>query len=67
MDSTAFLLWGVLFSSIGFGFFIYGKKQGNAPILVCGVLLMIYPYCVSNTYLLVLLGVLITAIPYFWS
>lgn len=26
MESTALLLWGVVFSSIGLGFFIYGKK-----------------------------------------
>jgi len=27
---TASLLWGLLFSSIGFGYFLYGKKQSSA-------------------------------------
>ena len=27
MDNTAVLLWGLLFGSIGFGFFLYGKRQ----------------------------------------
>jgi CHASE2 domain-containing sensor protein len=63
--TTAFLLWGVLFSSIGFGFFLYGKKEKNIVVFVCGVGLMAYPYFVSNTYILFLLGVVITVIPYF--
>lgn len=59
------LLWGVLFSSLGFGFFIYGKKQ-QAPVpLVCGLALMAYPYFVGNTYLLVAIGVVLTVVPYF--
>jgi hypothetical protein len=33
--------------------------------LVCGVALMIFPYFVSNTLLLVTLGVVLIAIPYF--
>ena len=35
MDSPAQLLWGILFSSIGLGFFIYGKKQGSVCPLIC--------------------------------
>lgn len=63
--TAATLLWGVLFSSIGLGFFIYGKKQkANIPF-VCGILLMIYPYLISNsTALLVLIGSILTAIPF---
>ncbi len=66
MFSTAFLLWGVLFGSIGFGFFLYGKKQKNFTVLICGLLLMIYPYFVPNSYLLVLVGIVLLAVPYFW-
>jgi hypothetical protein len=29
MDNSAPLLWGILFGSIGMGYFIYGKKQGR--------------------------------------
>jgi hypothetical protein len=55
----------LLFSSIGLGFFIYGKKQRLVVPLVCGIALMIFPYFVSNTLFLVGIGVLLTAIPYF--
>ncbi len=63
--TAATLLWGVLFSSIGLGFFIYGRKQkANIPF-VCGILLMIYPYFISaSTVLLVLIGSTLTAIPF---
>lgn len=63
--STSLLLWGVLFSSIGFGFFLYGKKQRAVVPLVCGLVLMIYPYFVSNTALLVAIGVVFLVLPYF--
>lgn len=66
MGSVAGLLWGVLFSSIGLGFFIYGKKQRVSVPLICGITLMIYPYLVTNTWLLVLIGIGLTALPYFW-
>lgn len=65
MDSTASLLWGVLFSSIGLGFFIYGKKQKNLIAFLCGLGLMVYPYFISNNYLLVGIGVALIATPYF--
>lgn len=62
---AAQLLWGLLFSSIGFGYFLYGKKQ-RAPVpLVCGVVMMAYPYFISNAYLLVAIGVVVGAVPYF--
>lgn len=63
--NTSSLLWGVLFGSIGLGFFVYGRRQKVVVPLVCGVALMIFPYFVSNTVLLVAVGVVLIAIPYF--
>ena len=62
---TSFLLWGLLFGSIGLGFFVYGRRQKTVVPLVCGVALMIFPYFVSNTVLLVILGLALIVIPYF--
>jgi len=64
--SPAILLWGVLFSSIGLGFFLYGKKQRAVVPLVCGLVLMIYPYFIPNVLALVAIGAALTAVPYFW-
>jgi hypothetical protein len=63
--NTSSLLWGVLFGSIGLGFFVYGRRQKVVVPLACGVALMIFPYFVSNTVLLVAIGVVLIAIPYF--
>lgn len=63
--TTASLLWGVLFGSIGLGFFVYGKKQ-KAPVpLACGLALMAFPYFISNGVLMVVVGAVLMAIPYF--
>jgi len=59
------LLWGVLFSSIGLGYFIYGKRQGAPVPLVCGIGLMVFPYFVSNSWAMVLVGALLMGVPYF--
>ena len=61
----ATLLWGLLFGSIGLGFFIYGKKQKAVVPLICGIALMVFPYFVSNVMLLVGIGILLSVVPYF--
>jgi predicted membrane protein len=61
------LLWGLLFSSIGLGFFLYGKKQRAVVPLVCGLVLMIYPYFIPNVMVLVAIGVALIAVPYFFK
>jgi hypothetical protein len=63
--NTASLLWGLLFGSIGLGFFIYGRKQRTVVPLVIGLALMIFPYFVSSTVLLVAVGAVLIAVPYF--
>jgi hypothetical protein len=59
------LLWGLLFGSIGLGFLIYGRKQRAVVPLICGLALMIFPYFISNTILLIAIGGVLMAIPYF--
>ena len=61
----ALLLWGLLFSSIGMGFFLYGRKQKRAVPLLCGIVLMVYPYFVPSTIWLVVIGVVLCVVPYF--
>ena len=61
---TAVLLWGLLFGSIGFGFFIYGKKQKAVVPLITGIVLCVVPYFIANVYVLVGVGVVLMAIPF---
>ena len=65
MNSTPTLMWGMIFGSIGLGFFIYGKKQKSIIPLISGIVLMVVPYLISNIYALILLGIVLVALPYF--
>ena len=58
-------MWGMLFGSIGFGFFLYGKKQKAVVPLYVGIALCVVPYFIANMYALVIVGVVLVAIPYF--
>jgi len=59
------LLLGVLFSSIGFGYFLYGKKQQKSVPLICGIVLIIYPYFIENISIMLVLGLVLCVIPKF--
>jgi hypothetical protein len=65
MASESLLLWGLVFSSIGLGFFVYGKKQQRLVPFVCGRALLICPYVVGSVPLLIVTGMVLIAIPYF--
>lgn len=62
---TATLVWGMVFGSIGVGYFIYGKRQAALVPLVCGLGLIVFPYFFSSAWALVLVGLVLMAIPYF--
>lgn len=64
MPETASLLWGLLFSSIGIGYFIYGRKQRNRLFYWSGIGLMLYPYVVERPPLMIATGVAVMAIPF---
>ena len=65
MPSPLTLMLGVLFGSIGLGFFVYGKKQKAAIPFVSGIGLMALPYFISNLYILILLCIVLILLPYF--
>jgi len=48
------LIFSILFGSIGMGYFVYGKKQQAALPLLAGIVLCIFPYFVSNVYIMML-------------
>lgn len=54
------LFAGLVFGSIGWGAWIYGKRRSSVPHLLLGVALMGYPYFVSNLILLWGVGVILT-------
>jgi hypothetical protein len=49
MDFSSGHLFASLFvSTIGLGFFLYGKKQQRGPQLLAGIVLMAFPYMVGS-------------------
>ena len=64
MNSTQLLL-GVILSSIGLGYFLYGKKQKMTVPLVAGLVLMVFPYFIEHNFLLSGTGIVLSIIPYF--
>ncbi len=65
MESEAQLIWAMLFGAVGFGYFLYGRKQRVAMPFVAGIALCVFPYFVSNVYLLIGTGVTLLLLPYF--
>jgi hypothetical protein len=54
----------LIFSSIGFGYFLYGKRQQEFVFLLTGLGLMIYPYIVSGTFAVTAVGLVLLAVPF---
>ena len=58
--SFANLLGALVFGSIGLTVFLIGKKKSNSKLLIIGILLMGYPYFVTNTTALYGIGAVLT-------
>jgi len=57
-------MWGMLFGAIGLGFFTYGRRQKAIVPLFSGVGLFVFPYFVSNDYLMVFTGIAFIVLPF---
>jgi hypothetical protein len=63
MDGNT-IIAGFAVSTVGFGFFMYGKKQGRVPQIAFGVLTMIYPYFVGGP--LLIFGIFAALLALMW-
>lgn len=57
LPSTAYLIGMVIFGIVGFIAYWYGKKMSLPATKWIGVALMLYPYAISATWLLYVVGV----------
>lgn len=55
-----------IFGAIGFAVFLYGKKNKIFRPIIIGIALMTYPYFISGTFFLYLVGIALIAALYFW-
>jgi len=61
--SPGYLMASMVVSTVGFGLFMYGKKQTRVPQLVTGIALMVYPaFVASVAWMLAIAGALIGAL-----
>ncbi len=56
----------IIFGIIGTCAFNYGRKEKDYKPIIIGLALMIYPYFISNTIWLYLIGVGVMSLLYFW-
>ena len=56
LPSTAYIIGIVIFGILGFVAYRYGKKMSLQTTKWIGITLMVYPYAVSTTWLLYLVG-----------
>ena len=65
--SWANIMAWLIFSIIGLSAFNYGRKEKNYRALTIGIVLMVYPYFVSSTLWLYVLGAGFSSLLYFWK
>lgn len=65
MIDTPTIFAGLIFGSIGLGYFIYGKKQSNTAVKWTGVALIVYPYFFNNVLMLGAVGIVLMVLPRF--
>lgn len=66
LPSAAYIVGAVIFGIIGIVAYRYGKKVAQPRIKWLAVALMLYPYAISDTWLLYVVGVALCAAIYFW-
>ena len=55
--SAANLIAGLIFGSIGFVAFMYGKRMTLWKMMFGGLALMVYPYFIANTVAVYVVGI----------
>ena len=65
LPSPVYIVAAIVFGIIGFAAYRYGKKTARAKAKWIGVALMLYPYAISETWLLYVVGVGLCGALYF--
>jgi hypothetical protein len=62
--SMTVIIVSIVAGLIGSGYFMYGKRTMNIPMIISGVLLCIVPYFISNTLILIIACLIMLAAPF---
>ena len=63
MNGTELLI-NLLVSSIGAGYFIYGRKQNKWTFMIDGLVMTIYPYFVTSVTWTLIIGLVLIIFPF---
>ncbi len=66
LPSAANLFASILFGTVGFTAFMYGKKAVNWKTMSIGITLMVYPYFIEQIWLLYAVGIALCAAIFVW-
>lgn len=55
-----------IFGGIGFVAFVYGKKNSFFKPMAIGIVLNVYPYFISSTLLIYIIGIILTVALFMW-
>ncbi|MEO8217005.1 MAG: amino acid transport protein [Acidobacteriota bacterium] len=57
------LFLSLIFGAVGTVYMVYGRREQDILFLITGFVLVIYPYFFSNALLIIVIGLLISAVP----
>lgn len=66
LPSPAYLFGAIVFGLIGWVAYRYGKRTDHQPVKWLGLALMLYPYAISQTWLMYLIGAILCAGCYYF-
>ncbi|MBP9855118.1 MAG: amino acid transport protein [Candidatus Omnitrophica bacterium] len=63
---AASFIISLIFGSVGFVAFVYGKKNSEYKPMIIGIILMAYPYFISEIWAMTGIGIALTAALFIW-
>ncbi len=60
---SGYLFFSIIWGIFGMAYFTYGKKQNQIPLIILGLLLMIFPYFVTDLFTMNILGCVLLLLP----
>ena len=59
-----YILANMLVSGVGYVMFMYGKKQRRFPQMAIGVLMLIYPYFITDIPMMLMIGAVLCGLTF---
>ena len=66
LPTPAYIIGAIFFGLVGYGAYRYGKQKSLNKVKWIGVALMIYPYAISGTEMLYVVGAALCLSLYVW-